>query len=113
LMDPAVRAKILDRPRAREWAQWQPPEPSVAEVRKKMNAESVSDEELLLRWNLGIDEIEAMRAAGAPKEYITARQPLVHLIDALSKRTDYRQILIQKGEMVVSLNRGSVPAQPQ
>jgi hypothetical protein len=25
--------------------------------------------------------------------------------DALSKRKDYRQIVIQKGEMVVSLNR--------
>ena len=37
------------------------------ELRKKMNAENCSDEELLLRWNLSVDEIEAMRAAGAPK----------------------------------------------
>jgi hypothetical protein len=29
------------------------------------------------------------------------------LIDALSKRKDYRQIVIQKGEMVVSLNRNA------
>jgi hypothetical protein len=58
-----------------------------------------------LRWNLGVDEIEAMRAAGAPKEYLTARQPLITLLDALSKRSDYRQIFIQKGDMVVSLNR--------
>jgi oxaloacetate decarboxylase (Na+ extruding) subunit alpha len=108
LLDPAVKAKILDRPRAKEWAQWQPPEPTVAELRKKMNAEGVSDEELLLRWNLSIEEIETMRAAGAPKEYLTARQPLVTLIDALSKRSDYRQIVIQKGEVVVSLNRGAV-----
>ena len=54
-----------------------------------MNAEGVSDEEFLLRWNLNVDEIETMRAAGAPKEYLTARQPLVNLIDALSKRNDY------------------------
>ena len=74
-----------------------------------MNAEHVSDEELLLRWNLSGDEIEAMRAAGAPKEYLTSRQPLVNLIDALSKRKDYRQIVIKKGDMVVSLNR-SAPA---
>ena len=104
-----VKAKIMDRPRAKEWAAWQPPEPTVAELRKKMNAENVSDEEFLLRWNLNVEEIEAMRAAGAPKEYLTARQPLVNLIDALSKRKDYRQIVIQKGEMVVSLNR-SAPA---
>ena len=107
LMEPAVKAKILDRPRAKEWAQRQPPEPTVQELRKKMNAEGVSDEEFLLRWNLNVDEIETMRAAGAPKEYITARQPLVNLIDALSKRNEYRQIVIQKGEMVVSLQKGA------
>jgi oxaloacetate decarboxylase alpha subunit len=105
LMDAAVKAKILDRPRAKEWAQWQPPEPTVRELRKKMNAESVSDEEFLLRWNLNVEEIEVMRAAGAPKEYITARQPLVNLIDALTERSDYRQIVVQKGDVVVSLQR--------
>jgi oxaloacetate decarboxylase (Na+ extruding) subunit alpha len=107
LMEPAVKAKILDRPRAKEWAQRQPPEPTVQELRKKMNAEGISDEEFLLRWNLSVDEIEAMRAAGAPKEYITARQPLVNLIDALSKRNDYRQIVIQKGATVISLQKGA------
>ncbi|HEY2921369.1 MAG TPA: biotin carboxyl carrier protein [Candidatus Binatia bacterium] len=105
LMVPEVKAKILDRPRAKEWAEWQPPEPTVGEIRKKMNAEHVSDEELLLRWNLGVDEIAAMRAAGAPKEYLTARQPLVNLLDALSRRSEYRQIVIQKGDIVVSLQR--------
>jgi hypothetical protein len=75
-----------------------------------MNAEHVSDEELLLRWNLGVDEIEAMRAAGAPKEYLTARQPLVNLLDALSKRSEYRQIVIQKGNIVVSLQRDAIPS---
>src|SRR5438309_2286756 len=106
LMAPEVKAEIMDRPRAKEWAAWQLPEPSVAELRKKMNAENVSDEEFLLRWNLNIEEIDAMRAAGAPKEYLTSRQPLVNLLDALSKRKDYRQIVIQKGDMLVSLNRG-------
>ena len=105
LMAPEVKAKVLDRPRAKEWAAWQPPEPSVAEIRKKMNAESCTDEELLLRWNLGAEEIEAMRAAGPPKEYLTAQQPLVNLLEALSKRKDYRQIVIKKGDMVVSFQR--------
>ena len=107
LMEPAVKAKILDRPRAKEWAERQPPEPTVQQMRKKMNAEGVSDEEFLLRWNLNVDEIAAMRAAGAPKEYLTARQPLVNLIDALSRRNDYRQIVIQKGATVISLQKGT------
>jgi oxaloacetate decarboxylase (Na+ extruding) subunit alpha len=107
LMDPAVKTKIMDRPRAKEWAAWQPPEPTIAELRKKMNAENVSDEEFLLRWNLNVEEIDAMRGAGAPKEYLTSRQPLVNLVEALSKRKDYRQIVIQKGDMVVSFNRST------
>jgi oxaloacetate decarboxylase (Na+ extruding) subunit alpha len=110
LMEPGVKAKILDRPRAKEWAQRQPPEPTVQELRKKMNAEGVSDEEFLLRWNLNVDEIETMRAAGPPKEYLTARQPLVNLIDALSKRNDYSQIVIQKGATVISLQKGAPPS---
>jgi oxaloacetate decarboxylase (Na+ extruding) subunit alpha len=107
LLEPNVKAKILDRPRAREWAERPPPEPTIQELRKKMNAEGVSDEEFLLRWNLNVDEIETMRAAGAPKEYVSARQPLVGLIDALSKRSDYRQIVIQKGTTVISLQKGA------
>ncbi len=106
LMAPEVKAKILDRPRAKEWAASPPPEPSVSELRKKIGAEHVSDEDFLLRWNLEEKEIAIMRAAGAPKEYLSARRPLVDLIDALSKRKDYRRIVVKKGDMVVSLNRG-------
>jgi oxaloacetate decarboxylase alpha subunit len=107
LLDPQVKAKILDRPRAKEWAEWRPPEPTVAEIRKKLGAESICDDELLLRWNLSTEEIEAMKTAGTPKEYLTAHRPLVTLIDALSKRNGYRQILVQKGDMVISLQKGT------
>ncbi|HXG51380.1 MAG TPA: hypothetical protein VNN77_08260 [candidate division Zixibacteria bacterium] len=107
LMDPEVKAKILDRPRAREWAEWRPPEPTVGEIRKKMNAEGVSDEELLLRWNLSVEEIEAARAAGAPKEYLTARKPLVVLLDELAKRSSYRRIEVRKGGVSIALRRSS------
>jgi oxaloacetate decarboxylase alpha subunit len=107
LLDPEVKAKILDRPRAKEWAEWQPPEPNVGEIRKKMGAEGVSDEELLLRWNLSVEEIATMRAAGSPKEYLTARQPLVNLLDELSKKSAYRQIVVQKGDMTISLQKGA------
>jgi oxaloacetate decarboxylase (Na+ extruding) subunit alpha len=103
LMDPKVKEKILDRPRAKEWAEWQPPEPTVQEVRQRLGGPGVSDEEVLLRWNLGKDEIATMRAAGPPKEYLTVRQPLVTLIEELSKRSGWKQIHVQKGNMVLSL----------
>ena len=105
LMVPEVKAKIMDRPRAKEWAEWQPPEPTVGEIRKKMNAEHVSDEELLLRWNLGVDEIAAMRADPRPLEYLNSEQPLVNLLQELSKRSSNRQIHVQTPGFSLTLER--------
>ena len=34
-MDQQVRAKILDRRRATEWARWEQPQPSLAEIRRE------------------------------------------------------------------------------
>ena len=48
LMDPEVKDKILDRPRARELAKWEPPQPSIAEIRKGFEP-GLSDDDLLLR----------------------------------------------------------------
>jgi oxaloacetate decarboxylase alpha subunit len=105
LMDSTVKAKILDRPRAKEWAARPPAQPTVKELRKKMNAEGVSDDEFLLRWNLSVEEIETMRAAGPPREYLTAGQPLLKLIEELSRRSEYRQIVVQKGGLAISFQK--------
>ena len=53
------------------------------------------------------DTFSTMRAAGAPKEYITARQPLVNLLDELAKRGEYRQIIVQIGDLTLSLQRSA------
>ncbi len=68
LMDPEVKDKILDRPRARELAKWEPPQPSIAEIRKGFEP-GLSDDELLLRWLVTRDEFDAMRAAGPATPY--------------------------------------------
>lgn len=106
-MDPNVKDKILSRPRARELARWEPPEPSIQEVRRKIAGPGVSDDELLLRWLLRKEEIEAMRAAAPPKEYLSARHPLVTLIEELTKRTDCSQIQVQKPGFSLTLGKTS------
>lgn len=58
-MDPDVRAKILDRPRARQLQHLQRPDPSLAELRRKLG--NVSDEELILRTVVGDDAMEVIR----------------------------------------------------
>ncbi len=68
LMDPEVKDRILARPRARELARWQPPQPSIAEIRKGFEP-GLSDDDLLLRWLITQDEFNAMRAAGPATPY--------------------------------------------
>lgn len=108
LMDPNVKDKILSSPRAKKWEGWIPPNPSIREVRRKLGGRGVSDEELVLRVYAGKDSVKAMLAAGAPKEYLNARHPLVTLIGELSHKNDCRRIHIQKGSLSLHLEkRGS------
>ncbi|MFQ5852047.1 MAG: hypothetical protein ACE5JU_15860 [Candidatus Binatia bacterium] len=108
-MDPNVKDKIMNRPRAKDLARWEPPEPSIQEVRRKLGGRAVSDEELLLRLIVSKDEIGAMRAAGPPKEYLSARQSLVTLIGELTRRRNCSRIRIRKPGLTLTLEkRGSL-----
>jgi len=104
-MDPEVKDKILNRPRARELAKWVAPEPSIHEVRQKIGGPGVSDEELLLRWLLHEEEIAAMRAAGPIREYSTVINPLVALIEELARRADCSRIQMEKPGFALTLEK--------
>jgi len=106
LMDPQVKDKILSRPRAKEWTQWEQPEPSLHEVRQKLGA-NVSDEELILRFFAGDDYVNALPNDGKPREYLDATQPLVKLIEQLSKRKDSNQIYIKQPGFSIRMERRS------
>ncbi|HSC43242.1 MAG TPA: biotin carboxyl carrier protein, partial [Candidatus Binatia bacterium] len=107
VMDPNVKDRILNRPRANDWRKWSPPDLSLKEVRQKFGGPGVSDEELVLRIIAGEDAVKAMLAAGAPREYVSARQPLVKLIGELAKRKDCSQVYIQKGDIILRLEKTS------
>jgi len=104
-MAPSVKDKILDRPRAREWAKWTPDEPSADEMRRRLGAAGTSDEELLLRWIIGKEDIDTMRANKRPLEYLNSEQPLVNLLQELSKRTKNRQIHVRTPNFSVTMER--------
>ena len=105
LMDPDVKDKILSRPRAKAWTKWEQPEPSLAELRSQLGGPSISDEELVLRVYAGVDEVKAMMEAGRPREYLSASQPLVRLINELTKQTEYTQVYIRKPGFSLALGR--------
>ncbi len=103
LMDPGVKDRILSRPRARVWQGWEPPQPSLKEIRSRFGGSSVSDEELLLRVYAGEEAVKALHAAASPGEYLSAQQPLVHLIEELARRKDCRRISVSKTGMSLTL----------
>jgi hypothetical protein len=83
------------------------PDLSLPDVRRKVGATNVSDEELVLRVIAGDPAVDAMLAAGAPKDYSVVSQPLALLISELSKRKQYRQVYIQKNGLTLRLEQGS------
>ena len=104
-MDPDIKDRILNSPRARELARREPPDPSLREMRRKYGGAGVSDGEMMLRWIMSKEEVDAMRRAGPSTEYLTASQPLVTLIRELTRRTDCRRIEVRKPGFSVTLAR--------
>ncbi len=104
-MDPDVKDKILDRPRAKEITAAERPAPTLEDMRRELDAARISDEELLLRWLLNKEDIAAMRAAGPAKEYNTARHPLVQLMAEITQRSSSNLIHVSKPGFSLSLER--------
>ncbi|MDE0028054.1 MAG: carboxyltransferase [Deltaproteobacteria bacterium] len=99
-MDPDVRDRILDRPRARELRSWQPPDTSVKELREKLGGPGVSDDELLLRYFTSEEDVRAMQQA-LPRSRNGGG--LVGLIRSLTERSETRQIYIRRPDLSVRL----------
>ena len=102
-VDPDIKDKILSRPQAKDFLNWEPPQPSIRELRSQLGGPGLSDEELVLRYIAGNDDVEEMKRAGLPKEYLSSSQPLVMLIQELAKKSGYKQIHIQKKDMSLTL----------
>jgi oxaloacetate decarboxylase alpha subunit len=102
-MDSAVKAKILDRPRAREIEKIEYPEPALEEVRKQYGGPHLSDEELLLRFYAGPEFVDALKGAPPRKEYL-ARKPLVRLVEELGKKK-LGHVHIRKGDFSLTVQR--------
>ncbi|MDP2645129.1 MAG: hypothetical protein Q8P24_09325 [Desulfobacterales bacterium] len=103
-VDPDVKNRILDRPRAEELARCERYEPSIEELRRQIGEEGIPDDELLLRYIMGgQEELKAMRPAAPIREYPVYRTPLILLTHELSKYANTRYISIKKGDFTLRL----------
>lgn len=100
-----IKDTILDRPRARELRNWHAPDPTLRQFRAKLDGAGISDDELLLRYFAGREDVENMKAAQPLWPYSSVRQPLMLLIDGLSKQKRFRQVVVRRGDLAIRLER--------
>ena len=108
LMDPNVKEKILNRPRAKEIAERPHPTDSLQDLRRKYGGQGASDEEVLLRFFSSKEDVERMRAAGPARTYSHERNPLLSLVETLSKQTDRHSVSIQNRNFSLRMQRRGV-----
>lgn len=100
-IDPEVRERVLDRPRARELAGLPPRQLSLDELRALHGGAGVSDEEMMLRIFTDADSVAAMRAA---RTRMTQRPGgIAGLVEEVSRHRRVGFVQIQTPEMSLCL----------
>lgn len=104
-IEPNLRDKLLQRPRAKELSKLKAPEMTLKQFREKFGGPGVSDDEAILRYFAGEEYVDAMKAAGPAREYTSGKNSLLMLIEQLIKRNNSRQIYVRHGNLTVRLER--------
>jgi oxaloacetate decarboxylase alpha subunit len=105
LMDPDVKAKILDRPRAKEIAERPHPTDSLQDLRRKYGGPGASDEKVLLRFFSSKEDVDRMRAAGPARSYTGRDNPLLNLVENLSKQNHRNSVFIQSRNFTLRMEK--------
>ena len=107
-VDGEVKEKILSRPRARELAAQERPEPSLAELRAQAGGGDIPDDELVLRYMLGGDsDLRALRPAPPIAAYPVGGHPFVILLQEIGKRRDLRQVEMKRSNFSLSMRKSA------
>lgn len=105
-VDPEAMEKIMAQPRAKSLAGWERPQTTLKELRARLG-ESLSDEELLLRFHIADPEVDAMLAAG-PIETDPRRASgriVDHVQELLSESSSARSISVTRPGFSLSASR--------
>lgn len=105
-MDQDAKDRILSSKRAAELADWEPPQPSLKELRQQYGIH-LSDDELLLRVLVPGPAVDAMIAAGPlDLDYPRAGEhPLVATLREAAATAGTRNVRVRRGDLDISLSR--------
>lgn len=105
-LDPDVKDKILSTDRAKKLAGWERPQPTLAEIRK-LYPVGISDEELLLRFMMSDEEVDAMKAAGPirtdPRR--SAKRIVNEIVDLVTEDRKVTSLSVSRPGLQITLRR--------
>ena len=107
VMDPDVRAKILNRPRAEELSRLCAFEDIPLQEARMKYGENLTDEELVLEASAGEGAADIARQAPLPQPYpypYPLEHPLIRLTERLTQFKNKSYISIQKGDFSLKLS---------
>lgn len=104
---PDVLDRILSHPRAKALSTWERPDPTLAEIRSRFT-KGISDEELLLRFMMSDEEVDAMLAAGPIRtdRRRSSNATVESVVDLLSQSR--RPFAVSTPEFSVSASRSVI-----
>lgn len=105
-MDPDVRDRILDRPRAAQLAGYEPPNPTLRELRERFGR-GISDEDLILRTIVGDDAVDVVTSADAGLTDAGSDSPVVALVRGILASDDHRHVSVRHGDLALTIRRGA------
>jgi oxaloacetate decarboxylase alpha subunit len=106
-IDEDVLDRMLSSDRGREMQAWEPPQPTIGELKQQYGDAGMSDEELLRRYLVPLQDVEATRAAGpAATTYRFEHDDVPgRLIDDLLAGTRASFAHIETGDASITLRR--------
>lgn len=107
-VEPSVLDKILSNPRAKQLESWVRPDPTLDQIRANF-APGISDEELLIRFMMSDEEVDAMIAKGpftadGPRSNNSIVDSIVGLLDSSRSHTSFS---VSTPTFGVSASRGA------
>jgi oxaloacetate decarboxylase (Na+ extruding) subunit alpha len=104
-IEPNLRDRLVNNPRAKELVANQSPDITLKEFRQKFGGASITDDDKMLHYFAGAEDVAAMRAAGAPQRYVPTAAPLVTLIEQISKRKTPVHLYIKRNGFTLRVER--------
>src|SRR4029079_17317933 len=104
-VDPEVLDEALGSERGREFQRWTPPQPSLEEVRHA-HGDTISDEELILRFLMPDPDVDAMYAAGPVQRHLpVADTPGAEMVVELMRSSRAAYLALDHGDVHLALSR--------